>query len=185
MSVNLFTEDGKEKLSGSHCPATIKLICNAVDVHFLRWTYNNPIYITSFQTDNEKNVDLIMTDHTAFPFVQLTQFNVYQNQENQQRINASAILNTNLSELYKQNIEIISCGGSVSVIKTISVNISILQPSFHSVSPNVYTSVLVRYESGLLSSIDVSWRKFQVSISNKLVELLHAWRGLHVATRVS
>ncbi len=34
--------------------------------------------------------------------------------------------------------------------KTVPVNISILQPSFPSVSPQVYTAVIVHYESGLI-----------------------------------
>ncbi len=78
-------------------------------------------------------------------------------------INASTILTVDLSDLKKQNIEIISCD-SLFTNKIVPVNISILQPSFPSVSPQVYTAVIVRYESGLVSSVDVSWRKFQVRI---------------------
>ncbi len=76
------------------------------------------------------------------------------------RINASTILTVDLSDLNKQ---IISCGSSF-MDKTVPVNISILQPTFPSVSPQVYTAVIIRYESGLVSSVDVSWRKFQVRI---------------------
>ena len=82
---------------------------------------------------------------------------------NRTRINASTVLTVDLSDLNKQNIEIISCG-YFFVDKTVPVNISILQPTFPSVSPQVYTAVMVRYESGLISSVDVSWRTFQVHI---------------------
>ena len=99
----------------------------------------------------------------AFPFYQLTQFNVYKNQLNRTLLNASTILTVDLSDLNKQNIEIISCGSSF-LDKTVPVNISILQPTFPSVSPQVYSAVIVRYESGLISSVDVSWKKFQVRI---------------------
>ncbi len=98
----------------------------------------------------------------AFPFYQLTNFNVYKNHMNWTLINASTILTVDLSDLKKQNIEIISCGSFFT--NKIAVNISILQPTFPSVSPQVYTAVIVRYESGLVSSVDVSWRKFQVRI---------------------
>ena len=157
MSVSVNTDDGKDTLSGSYCPTTVKLICNVTNLPYVRWTYNiSKNIIVSFQPDSILRFDPI----TAFPFYQLTQFNAYKNQMNQSRINASTILTVDLSDLYKQNIETISCG-SFALYKTVPVNISILQPFF---SHKVYASVIVRYESGLVSSMDVSWRKFQVSI---------------------
>ncbi|XP_064406307.1 uncharacterized protein LOC135351259 isoform X2 [Halichondria panicea] len=156
-------DDGKNTLSGSYCPTTVKLICNVTNVPNLLWTYNNGskinMIISDFQTDHAITFDPITTDFSAFPFVQLTQFNVYKNQNNQSRINASTILTADLTKLYNQNIRLLSCG-SVSVNKTVPVNISILQPYFPAIS-HVYTSVVVRYESGLVSNVDVSWRKFQ------------------------
>ncbi len=90
-------------------------------------------------------------------------------------------------DLNKQNIEIISCGFS-ALDKTVPVNISILQPSFPSVSPQVYTTVIVRYESGLVSSVDVSWRTFQVRIIIVLYfesKCLNAHCIATIATRLS
>ena len=165
-------DDGKNTLSGSYCPTTVKLICNVTNVPNLLWTYNNGskinMIISDFQTDHAITFDPITTDFSAFPFVQLTQFNVYKNQNNQSRINASTILTADLTKLYNQNIRLLSCG-SVSVNKTVPVNISILQPYFPAIS-HVYTSVVVRYESGLVSNVDVSWRKFQVRIYSILLD---------------
>ncbi len=72
---------------------------------------------------------------------------------NQSRMNASTILAVDLSDLYKQNIVTISCGSYV-LKKTVPVNISILQPSFPSVSAQVYTAVIARYKFGLVFSVD-------------------------------
>ncbi|XP_064406230.1 uncharacterized protein LOC135351193 isoform X3 [Halichondria panicea] len=158
MSVSVITDDGKDTLSGLYCSTTVKLICNVTNLPFVQWTYNtSKQVIVSFQPDSVvRNLDPIV----AFPFYQLTQFNAYKNQMNQSRINASTILTVDLSELYNQNIKTISCGSFV-LNKTVPVNISILQPSFPSVSPQVYTAVIVRYNFGLIFSVDVSWRKFQ------------------------
>ena len=172
-SVNLITDNGKDTLSGSYCPTTVKLICNVTNLPNLLWTYNNgskmDMIIFNFQPDHAITFDPITTDFSAFLFVQLTQFNVYKNQYNQSRINASTILTVDLTKLYNQNIRLFSCG-SVSVNKIVPVNISILQPTFPSVSPQVYTAVIVRYESGFISSVDVSWRKLQVSIVNYIYQ---------------
>ncbi|XP_064406269.1 uncharacterized protein LOC135351235 [Halichondria panicea] len=155
-SVSVITDDGKDTLSGSYCPTTVKLICNVTSLPHLRWTYNtSKNIIVIFHSDS-----VVRYPIAAFPFYQLTQFNVYKNNMNRTLINASTILTVDLSDLNKQNIEIISCGFS-ALDKTVPVNISILQPSFPSVSPQVYTAVIVCYESGLVSSVDVSWRKFQ------------------------
>ncbi|XP_064406250.1 uncharacterized protein LOC135351213 isoform X2 [Halichondria panicea] len=155
-SVSVITDDGKDTLSGSYCPTTVKLICNVTNFPHLRWTYNtSKNIIVIFNSDS-----VVRYPIAAFPFYQLTQFNVYKNHMNRTLINASTILTVDLSDLNKQNIEIISCGFS-ALDKTVPVNISILQPSFPSVSPQVYTAVIVCYESGLVSSVDISWRKFQ------------------------
>ncbi len=161
-SVSVITDDGKDTLSGSYCPTTVKLICNVTNLPHLRWTYaynaSKTNIIVHFQPDSV----IPHYPNAAFPFYQLTEFSVF-NYKNQLLMNASTILTVDLSNLNKQNIKNIYCGSS-AVYKTVPVNISILQPSFPSVSPQVYTAVIVRYESGLVSSMDVSWRKFQVSI---------------------
>ena len=175
MSVSVFTEAGKETLSGLHCRTTVKLFCNATNLLHFRWTYNaSKIEIVNFQPDGILTLNQMTTTYSAFPFVQLTQFNAYKNQQNQSRINASTILTVDLSELYKQNIEIISCGStSPKDTATLPVNISILLPFFPSVTPDVYVSVTIRYESGVLSSVDVSWRKFRVSMNlNRVLDTL-------------
>ncbi len=159
----VFMDDGK--LSGSYCPTTVNLTCTVVNVDFLRWTYNaSDSIVVDFQPDIQCiNDPIIINLPTVFPFVQLTHFNTYKNEVNQFKLNATTILTVDILELYKNNIKTISCG-SYSIIKTVPVNISILQPSFPSVSPQEYTSVIVHYKFGLVFSVDVSWRKFQVSI---------------------
>ncbi len=173
MSVSLIMDDGKDTLSGSYCSTTVKLICNVTSVPKLLWTYNNgskmDVIIFDFQPDHAITFNPITTHFSAFPLVQLTQFNVHKNQNNRSQINASTILTADLSELYNQNIRLFSCG-SFGVNKSVPVNISILQPTFPSVSPQVYTAVIVRYESGLVSSVVVLWRKFQVRIVNYIYQ---------------
>ncbi len=111
-SVSLITDNGKDTLSGPYCPITVKLICNVTNVA------NNgskvDMIIFDFQPDHKVTFDPITTDFLAFPLVQLTQFNVHKNQNNQTRINASTILTVDLSELYNQNIKLFSCGSAVN-----------------------------------------------------------------------
>ena len=170
MLVTLITDDGKYTLSGSYCPTTVKMLCNVTNVPYLLWTYNSGSkldnFIVNFQPDDiARTFDPIRTNISAFPIVQLTQFNMKKNQENQSQINASTVLTADLLELYNQNIKLFSCSSASSGTVIMPVNISILQPNFSCVISQVYTSVVVCYESGLVSNVDVSWRKFKVHTS--------------------
>ncbi len=161
-SVSLITDDGKDTLSGLYCPTTVTLICNATKVPLLRWTYTcnaSKNAIVHFQPDSGI---IPGYPNSAFPFYQLTQFSAFE-YKNKLLMNASTILTVDLSNLNKQNIETISCGSS-GESKAVPVNISILQPAFAFFGPKMFTAVIVCYESGLVSSVEVSWRKFQVSI---------------------
>ncbi len=91
MSVNLITDNGKYTLSGSYCPTTVNLICNATNVPHLRWTYaynasKNTIVL--FQSDSSVIPNYA---NTAFPFYQLTEFSAFKNHKNQSLMNASTI----------------------------------------------------------------------------------------------
>ncbi len=173
-SVSVITDDGKDTLSGSYCPTTVKLICNVTNAPYLRWTYNT--IIIALPSDSVVRYQPI----PAFPFYELTNFNVYKNHMNWTLINASTILTVDLSDLKKQNIEIISCGYFFT--NKIAVNISILQPTFPSVSPQVYTSVIVRYESGLVIMEEISGKYIVLYLDTKC---LNAHCIAAIATRLS
>lgn len=103
------TDNGKDTLSGFYCP---KIFCNVTKLLHLWWRYNSNRKIYDFQPDN---FDLILTNVTPFPFIQLTQFNAYKIQNNRLVFNVSSVLTADLSELYKQNIETVSCGSSIPI----------------------------------------------------------------------
>ncbi len=174
MLVTLITDDGKYTLSGSYCPTTVKMLCNVTNGQYLLWTYNSGSkldnFIVNFPPDDiARTFDPIRTNISAFPIVQLTQFNM-KKKENQSQINASTILTADLLELYNQNIKLFSCSSGSSGTVIMPVNISILQPNFSCVISQVYTNVVVRYESGLVSNVDVSWRKFKVHTSYYFID---------------
>ena len=66
-SISVITDDGKDILSGSYCPTTVKLICNVPNLPNLRWTYNtSKEIIVIFLSDSVEHYPI-----PAFPFYQL------------------------------------------------------------------------------------------------------------------
>ncbi len=45
--------EGGGSLVGEQCPGTVKILCNGVDLSFLRWRYNGEINIETFFSDTE------------------------------------------------------------------------------------------------------------------------------------
>ena len=140
------TVEGGVSLVGPHCPGTIRLFCEGVNLTTFGWTYNG---------DNQNTiVDRIHTDHQAtssptYPknpaFVSVVITNVsFNTQISTVTANFSSVLTVNLLELNKQNVNNISCG-DLSNTDTQQVN----------VSEYFIPNVTAFYQSGILSRIEV------------------------------
>ena len=107
-SVSLAVEGGVS-LVGFHCPGTVRLFCEGVDLTSLGWTYNGIIDITeeSFFSDASSGTSM-NSSNPAFVSVQLTA--VVRNSQSPIFANFSSILTVDLSQLEQQNITSISCG---------------------------------------------------------------------------
>ena len=148
-SVSL-TVEGGVSLVGPHCPGTVRLFCEGVDLTSLRWRYNGDMNIISYFSDglNMSTPQLLITT------VQLIA--VEQNQNNRNLANFSSILTVNLSQLQSQNVTEISCGDPRKS-KVEPVDVSIIEPGIPN-TPTI-TTVTVGYQSRQLSSVEITWKK--------------------------
>ena len=105
-SVSL-TVEGGVSLVGPHCPGTVRLFCEGVDLTTFRWIYNGNINIGDLYHPDDSINDPSSTSNPAFVSVQLTA--VSQSLLNPVFGNFYSILTVDLSQLEQQNIKNISC----------------------------------------------------------------------------
>ena len=106
-SVSL-TVEGGVSLVGPHCPGTLRLLCEGVELTTLTWRYNGDIDIAYSYHPDDSITTPTNTSNPAFVTVQLTA--VSQSSQNPVFGNFSSILTVDLSQLVQQNIMSISCG---------------------------------------------------------------------------
>ena len=159
-SVSL-TVEGGVSLVGPHCPGTVKLFCEGVDLTTFRWTYNENINIGDFYHSDASPSTQTNTSNPAFVSVQLTA--VSQSSLHLAFANFSSILTVDLSQLEQQNIKNISCGDPV-IIGTLPVDVYIIQdtvpdvPQFIGLSVHLVTIMKSNKSSVIMS---VSWIRLQ------------------------
>ncbi|XP_064406487.1 uncharacterized protein LOC135351421 isoform X2 [Halichondria panicea] len=152
-TVNL-TVEGGVSLVGEHCPGTIRLFCEGVDLTTLRWRYNGDNVIYSFST-----TDLPINSVTTNPAFINVELKFVASTPNDERFgNFVSVLTADIAQLQSQNVGSINCGDP-GTIDTEPVNIRILQPSIP-ITPRV-SLVVATYHSGTLRKIDVSWIKLE------------------------
>ncbi len=150
-SVSL-TVEGGVSLVGEHCPGTVRLFCEGVNLVHLRWIYNGNNYIYSFLSDSDISPTPIpLSFHPAFLSVQLT--DVSSQFIAREQTNFSSVLTVDVEQLQTQGIIDISCG-DVITFETIQVDPIIIQETTPKVS-----SISACYHSGLLNSLQISWIK--------------------------
>ena len=139
-------------LVGEHCPGTIRLFCEGVDLTTLRWRYNGDNVIYSFST-----TDLPMNSVTTNPAFISVELKFVASTPNDERFgNFVSVLTADITQLQSQNVGNINCGDP-GTIDTEPVDIRVLQPSIP-ITPRV-SSVIATYLFGALQTIDVSWIK--------------------------
>ena len=139
------TVEGGVSLVGSHCPGTVRLICEGVRLVSLRWRFNGTTstLIKGFDTN-----DLPANVTHSNPAVKNVELVRVRQLSNRRFANFTSILTVNLTELQEQHITEIDCGDP----GTFSSEPVSLQPNVPD-RPNV-TAVIVAYQS---INIRVTW----------------------------
>ena len=163
-SVSL-TVEGGVSLVGPHCPGTVRLFCEGVDLTTFTWMYNGDIDIAdSYHPDSSITIPT-NTLNPAFVSVQLTAVS-------QSSLiifaNFSSILTVDLSQLEQQNIISISCGDP-GTRGTIPVGIHIVQDTLPSEPQIIEVSVHNQLVAPLevdedqlkVFMVSISWMKLQ------------------------
>ena len=152
-SVSLAVEGGVS-LVGPHCPGTVRLFCEGVELTTLRWSYNGIDYVIGSFDPGSNSPSSKTPSNVAFVDLQLTK--VISTTIFRGLANFSSILTADLVQLQQQNITSIVCGdpGAMAVAP---VGVQMLQPSIPR-SPNI-TTVTATYQSGILNRIKVTWGK--------------------------
>ena len=155
------TVEGGVSLVGPHCPGTVRLFCEGVDLTTFRWIYNGNINIEEFYTPDDSITTPTSIFNPAFVSVQLTA--VSQSSLNPVFGNFSSILTVDLSQLEQQNIKNISCG-SPATRETVPVDVHIAQETVP-VEPQF---IELRAQSDIghqlhfnIIVVSISWMKLQ------------------------
>ena len=157
-SVSLTVEEGVS-LVGPHCPGTVRLFCEGVDLTTFRWLYNGNINIGDFYDTDDSVTTPSSTSNPAFVSVQLTA--VSQSLLNPVFGNFSSTLIVDLSQLEQQNIKNISCG-SPATRETVPVDVHIAQetvpaePQFKTLSVQLVTILDLK-----TFTVSISWMELQ------------------------
>ena len=156
-SVSL-TVEGGVSLVGEHCPGTVRLFCEGVNLVQLRWIYNGNNFICSFVSDSDiSSTPIQLSSYPAFLSVQLT--NVSSQFLARGQTHFSSVLTVDVEQLQTQGIIDISCG-DVITFETIQVDPIITQETTPD-NPKV-SSISACYHSGLLNSLQISWIKLVI-----------------------
>ena len=147
-SVNL-TVEGGVSLVGPHCPGTVRLYCEGVDLTTLQWKYNGNMNIISYFPDGTGTTQPTVS---AFFSVQLLMVEQDPNDLNMGIFCSS--LTVNISQLQSNNIGNISCG-TPGILQAEPVNVSIIEPGIPS-TPTI-TMVTATYQGGGLNRLEVKW----------------------------
>ena len=117
------TVEGGVSLVGPHCPGTVRLFCEGVDLPILSWMYNGNINIGDFYHSDASPGTQTSTSNPAIVSVQLVA--VSPNSHDLRFANFSSVLTVNLSQLEQQNIKNISCGNPWT-FETVLVDVHIV-----------------------------------------------------------
>ena len=125
-SVSLAVE-GRVSLVGEHCPGTVRLLCEGVDLTILTWSYNGEDrhVIHSFAPDDTITAPIHLSLESPFQYVQLT--HASRSLADQRFGNFSSVLTVELSRLQEHNVTDITCGDP-EIYQSLNVNVTIKEP---------------------------------------------------------
>ncbi len=121
-SVSL-TVEGGVNLVGEHCPGTVRLFCEGVDLTILTWSYNQEGYVIySFAPYNTITAPIHLSLESPFQFV-----HVSRGLADQRFGNFSSVLTVEVSQLQEHNVTDITCGDP-ELYHSLDVNVTIKEP---------------------------------------------------------
>ncbi|XP_064390810.1 uncharacterized protein LOC135338655 [Halichondria panicea] len=149
ISVSL-TVEGGASLIGEHCPGTVRLFCEGVDLTSLRWSYNvTKEEIHSFYPDS-----MISTQTVSNPaFISVELSSVLQSDQRNFG-NFSSTLTLNISELEEQHINEIRCGDPVTH-QTITIDVQVRQQALSEDPQQI--NIVKSFKSSASVMLTVSW----------------------------
>ena len=146
------TVEGGVSLVGPHCPGTVRLFCEGVDLVAFGWTYNtgNPI-ASRIDLDYEVTSSVFYPRLNNPPFISINITNV---SPDYQRLTAnfSSVLTVDLLELNNKNIRNITCG-DFREYDTLEVDVT--RKTSEHFTPNITAT----FHLGVLSITKVQWTK--------------------------
>ena len=141
-------------LVGKHCPGTVRLFCEGVELTLLRWKYNENNEIVSYDPRATPNYSNLL-GVSAFRNVEL--FSVAQNPGNARFANFTSILTIDLTGLQEIGVTNITCGDPVYT-DTLYTEVKIIEQSYPEMI-NI-TKVIASYvHNSSLESLDLTWKK--------------------------
>ena len=136
------TVEGGISLVGPHCPGTVRLFCEGVDLTTFGWTYNGDKPIADrIEPDYQVTSSPVYPKNPAFVSVNITNASL---DEKTSRANFSSTLVVDLLELNRQRVRNITCG-ELSETDTQQVD----------VSEYFTANITASYQSGNLSRVEV------------------------------
>ena len=152
-SVSL-TAEGGVSLVGSHCPGTLRLFCEGVDLTILEWKYNDSFAIGNLFSP-EDSPTIQTSSNPAFLSVELSHVSsldvVF--------ANFSSVLTVDLSQLELQNIVFISCGDPLTR-DSVLVNVNIKQETVLEDPLLIVVNTSVVYDNDRVYGIfSLLWKK--------------------------
>ena len=113
------TVEGGVSLVGPHCPGTVRLFCEGVDLTTFGWTFNGDRLIVDRLLPDRVTLTPISPANSAFVSVHTTNVSI----DNVTHLaNFSSVLTVDLLELSKQDIQNITCG-DFATKDTLQVNV--------------------------------------------------------------
>ena len=154
-SSNVFlTVEGEVSLVGPHCPGTVRLFCEGVDLSTLEWEYNDlSIGIFYIPTDSVDTTPRPLAN-SALVSVQLTRVS----EDAIKRVaNFSSILTVDQSQLVQQNIMSISCGDAV-IRKTVPMDVHLIQETAPADPQLISVNATSTFNDGPTSLVSIKWK---------------------------
>ena len=159
VSLTVVSVEGGVSLVGEHCPGTVRLFCEGVDLTLLEWRFyhdDNEYKLKHFDTDSVNDTTKVFNDSTlvsaSVELVQLSQDRI-----SRTFANFSSILSLNIQiPIGIHNVFRIRCGDALNFNDTL-VNISIVEETL----PNVYNfSVSVNTSISTIDILTVTWNQY-------------------------
>ena len=140
------TVEGGVSLVGPHCPGTVRLFCEGVDLRSLGWTFNGDRLIVDRVLPDHVTLTPMSPANSAFVSVHITNVSIVSIDNVTHLANFSSVLTVDPLELSKQDVQNITCG-DLATKDTLQVKVK------DYFTPNVTAS----YLSGVLNRIEVYW----------------------------